>query len=118
MLLRFSKEIYSREALLKTAFCFTDTVYIHMQQDTYDWIVDWFPKNETSSIDSRAFENELIAQSLREEVSTQTQDLRKLILARAMASTLIEEDSAMENHVMPESNPEQILTGWFKLHHE
>lgn len=125
-MIRASKSLYSREVLLKTAYSFTDKVYLHLEQDEKDWIISWKSK-EGQVIDAGEFENELIAQSLREELLQQTMDLRKVILARAFASTVMDNQSlddaldqtvgtvvAPEN-VMPvtEKEKEAILRGWF-----
>lgn len=113
MELRFDKGIYDRRALLKAAFRFTDRCYIHLQQDQAQWIVSWREK-DGASVDSREFENELIAQNLRLQLLEESADLRKILLARAMASTVIQEvpvPSDESSSVMQDES--QILRGWF-----
>ena len=120
------KDIYSREVLLKTAYSFTDKAYIHLDQDKYNWIVSWKPR-DGQEIDAGEFENELISQTLREELLKQTMDVRKIILARAFASTIMDdwqEDDSPEQRtatqIVPETEmnvaedeKEAILRGWF-----
>ena len=36
-----NKEIYSREALLKAAYTFTDHAYLHLSQDKDNWIISF-----------------------------------------------------------------------------
>lgn len=125
-MIRVSKSLYSREVLLKTAYSFTDRAYLHLEQDEKDWIISWKPR-EGQVIDAGEFENELIAQNLREELLEQTMDLRKVILARAFASTVMDnqpaEDApgqavnapAVPEELTPvtEKEKEAILRGWF-----
>ena len=118
------KGIYSREVLLKTAYTFTDKIYMHLSQNEKHWIVSWKPK-ENENIPPEIFENELIAQELRERLVEKTADIRKLILARAFASTIIEEESFLaerdpedESEVFldeeKQESEEEILKDWFK----
>ena len=126
MIIRVNKELYSKEVLLKTAYSLTDKVYLHLEQDEKDWIVSWKPK-KSHDLNEGEFENELIAQALREKLISQTADIRKIILARAFASTVLDDQPGEINHTMPE-NVEQtiqedtvissqeeasILRGWF-----
>ena len=126
MIIRVNKELYSKEVLLKTAYSLTDKVYLHLEQNEKYWIVSWKPK-ENNDLNEGEFENELIAQALREKLISQTADIRKIILARAFASTVLDDQPGEINHTMPE-NVEQtiqedtvissqeeasILRGWF-----
>ena len=126
MIIRVNKELYSKEVLLKTAYSLTDKVYLHLEQNEKYWIVSWKPK-ENNDLNEGEFENELIAQALREKLISQTADIRKIILARAFASTVLDDQPGEINYTMPE-NVEQtiqedtvissqeeasILRGWF-----
>ena len=121
--IRLDKSIYSREVLLKTAYCFTDKAYLHLSQDSECWIVSWRAK-EGCEVDVGAFENELITQELRAHLVEQTADVRKLILARAFASTILEEDVGVDGGAdvsdplaaSGEGTEEEILKGWFDQH--
>lgn len=113
MELRFDKEIYDRRALLKAAFRFTDRCYIHLQQDGASWMVSWLEK-DGASVDFGEFENELIAQNLRLQLLEDSADLRKILLARAMASTVIQETPGQGAEAADtEQDESQILRGWF-----
>lgn len=125
-MIKVSKCLYSREVLLKTAFSFTDKVYLHLAQDEDNWIISWKPR-EKQDIDAGEFENELIAQSLRETLLKENKDLRQVILARAFASTVKdnkpgEAEAALNKEALqlpeetsPISDEEKadILRGWF-----
>ena len=124
MILKVDKRIYSKEVLLKTAYSLTDKAYIHLEQDEEYWIIHWDGKEGCQQTDVRELENELIAQQIREELLEQTADIRKLLLARAFASTVIEtvedaEDVApgKEDNNADKTDPyseKDILTGWFE----
>lgn len=107
----FNKELYSKSALIKSAYSFTDKAYVHIDANDIEYIVDLVEK-EGQSIDLKEFENEMLFQMTRLEVIEQTKDIRKLIVARAMASTLIEKNN---NDFSEESlADETILTDWFE----
>ena len=126
MIIRVNKELYSKEVLLKTAYSLTDKVYLHLEQDEKDWIVSWKPK-KSHDLNEGEFENELIAQALREELINQTADIRKIILARAFASTVLDdqpgeliysvpenvEQTIQEDSVISSQEEASILRGWF-----
>ena len=125
-MVKVSKSLYSKEVLLKTAFGFTDKAFIHLEQDEASWIVSWKPRAE-QEIDEGEFENELISQSLREELLEQTSDLRRIILARAFASTVMDDNQVDHPVSVPinapaiseeagsitEEEKARILKGWF-----
>ena len=114
----YSKELYSRTALIKAAFHYTDRAYVHLDCDDSSYTVDIVQKPE--------FDNTLLAQLAREEVYQKTKEIRKIALARAMASSVIEtnEDVLAEkqnDRKVPEplpleedtERPEDILKDWF-----
>ena len=111
------KLLYSREVLLKTAYSFTDKVYLHLSQNDTEWVVSWVPKEE-SDISPNEFENELISQQIRLHLLEKTADIRKLVLARAFASTIIDDqrtlaDETSELEEVTEESKTDILKGWF-----
>ena len=126
MTVTVSKSLYSREILLKTAFSFTDRVYLHLEQDGENWIVSWKPR-AGQNVEPGEFENELIAQSLREKLLEQNADIRRIILARAFASTVMDNRPGETVSFSPEDTPgvqedpaplteakkADILKGWF-----
>lgn len=116
MELRFVKTIYDKQTLLKTAFLFTDRAYLHLDQDEKCWLVSWKEKDE-NNIAPEAFENEMIEQLLHAQLLQSTADIRKLVLARAFASTIMDTEDAMDTDTCTtEKDADQeknILQGWF-----
>ena len=122
----YSKELYSRTALIKAAFHYTDRAYVHLDCDDSSYTVDIVQKPGCTPVDLREFDNTLLAQLAREEVYQKTKEIRKIALARAMASSVIEtnEDVLAEkqnDRKVPEplpleedtERPEDILKDWF-----
>ena len=101
MELAFSKGLYEKSALLKAAYSFTEVAYLHLSQDDKNWYVSWHNK-PGETLTSEAFENALIEQQLRKELLRESRDLRTVLLARAMASTLVETSQTADETL---SNP-------------
>ncbi len=119
MEIRVDKTIYTLDALLKAAYSFVEVAYIHLAQDDRDWIVQWTDK-EGCHTDPRALENELVTQQLRCRLVEQTADLRRLMLGRAYASTMLDNgvpdpdaDAAAGGTTEAEDS---VLRGWFDDH--
>lgn len=122
MLITVSKTLYSKEVLLKTAYSLTDKVYIHLDQNEESWIISWKSK-AGQQIDPGEMENELITQSLRAALLDQNAEIRKIILARAFASTILDDqkentDQALISEeqigfILDEEEKKAILKGWF-----
>ena len=113
--MRFDKGIYSLEALLKASYHFLDDAYIHLAQDDSDWIVSWICK-DGATITQNEFGNELISQQLRYQIVERTAEVRKLMLARAYASTLIDvrsEQTEEENDDDSNTTQDDILKDWY-----
>ena len=113
MQLRFDKNLYSKYALFKSSYTFTNRAYVHLDVDEKDYIVDIIPKEECV-IDVQEFQNEMLYQMTKQMVNENTKEIRKLIVARAMASTLIEQTGL--EHVEKTNNieaDESILKDWF-----
>ena len=109
---RFSKNIYPKNALIKSAYNFTDKAYLHLDENADEYIVSIIFKDE-STFDYDEFENEMLTQTVRYEVYKQTKDIRKLTVARALASTVIDElpnDEEVEDNDIDINN---ILIDWF-----
>ena len=117
MKIEVDKQIYSKEVLLMTACSFTEKAYVHLSQTDRNWVVSWTDKAGCHS-EYRDFENELITQQLREELIRKTNDIRKLTLARAYASTIIEENDQgnteeIEGISDSTADASEIMKGWF-----
>ncbi len=115
MQVRYCKALYSKQALLKAAFHFTDEYYVMLDCDNDYYVVEIIEKNEkqnTATI-SEEFGNELLAQMTRETILEETADIRKLILGRAFASTII--DSLEENGDDEESEEDPgLFEDWYE----
>ena len=109
----FQKEIYPRTVLLKAAFNFTDRAYIHLDSDDKYYIADIENKDGKFDISEKEFINEMLIQAARYQVSRDTKNIRELIYARAMASTLIEEESADSVEENESVDMTEILKDWF-----
>lgn len=118
MVAKFKKDIYPKSALLKSAYNFTDKAYVHIDADECYYIVDIQPKDgETIDIDD--FKNEILAQCVRIDINNKTKSIRELILARALASTIVnEKDNSIDDIEESENNIDidDILKDWFEKH--
>ena len=116
MELKYNKQLYPKEAVIKAAYSFTDTYYIHIDADLNYYIINIIPKVSNNADDiSKLFDNELLTQVARFYVANRTKTVRELILARAFASTVIE-DQHREYETDTVENIDQILTDWFELY--
>jgi len=119
MLMTFSKELYSKIALLKSAYAFTDRAYVHLDVNDQYYIVEVCPKDDCSPITEQEFMNEMLCQCVRHEIYQQTKTVRELLIARSMASTVIERPDPTVDEAVPmeqTGNEKQILTDWFEMY--
>lgn len=113
----FSKSIYSKFALIKSAFNFTDKAYLHLDEDEKNYIVNIESKPECKEICLKEFENEILNQTIRHEIFNKTKNIREITIARAMASTLINESINDLNENQNYTNDydiNNILKDWFE----
>ena len=111
---KYSKELYDKDVLIKAAYAMSDKVYIHLDVDKDNYLVEFSSKDLNDSNDyNRIFENELLAQQTRKIISNKTQQIRGLITARALSSTIVELKESNESN---ESgfDSESILKDWFE----
>ena len=113
MILEFSKEIYPKSVLIKAAYNFTDIAYIHLSKNEDNYVVEISNKEGKKALSSGEFENEMLAQTARYEVYMQTKEIRKLTLARAMASTLIGNDGDEGNQIEESFQLNDLIKDWF-----
>ena len=114
--LKFKRELYPKEALLKAAYHFIDRCYIYVDLTEDEYIVRITTKIDIpDDVTEHEFENELLAQTVRYHVYSQTHVIREILLARAMSSTITGSNTELENADLPDSldNLENILTDWF-----
>ena len=120
MTISLDKQLYSKAAILRVAYQFIDSVYIHISQSDASWIIEWTPKKEDCIIDARTFENEAVAQQLRLTLLEDTSDLRRIVLARAYASTVVDDEtpgdsssSTQQKYSSIPFSPDDVLKGWY-----
>ena len=115
MRFQYNQELYSKTALIKAAYNYTDKAFVHLDADEVYYYVDLVMKSENDTVSESEFVNEMLAQSIRHEVYLQTKNIRELMLARAMATTVIndydsEQDSETE---FDKYSEDEILKDWF-----
>ena len=114
--LKYNRELYSKIALIKAAYNFTDRAYLHLDADKSYYYVFISTKDGQPEVTDQEFENEILAQSARHEIYLQTKNIRELMLARAVATSVVaprdEAEIASENtHAFSE---DEILKDWFE----
>ena len=119
MIQRFEYDIdlYPREVLIKSAYRFIDEAYIHLDKDDDKYIVEIKDKDELRTVSKERFDEEMLIQSARFVVAKKTKDIRKMTMARAFASTLIDEHRVEENFDEEDNQigvSEDILRDWFE----
>lgn len=88
----YAKDVYTKEVILKAAYAFTDGVYIHIDTDERYYKITLKSKDDKYNSEEMLyadFENELIAQETRRMISENTKNLREMIVARALSSTIV-----------------------------
>lgn len=113
---KFRKELYSKSVLLKASFAFTDTAYIHLDADDEYYYVRVIPK-DGNDLEENAFINEMLCQAVRHEVYLQTKNIRELLLARAVSSSVLDTAPNPQNEremsLVEGSTEDEILRSWF-----
>ena len=110
---KYSKELYSKDVLMKAAYAFTDDVYVHLDCDNENYMVSVTSKlDESEENIFNKFENELIAQETRKIIAGQTKNIREMIVARALSSTMVHLN---EENVKDEESfdAKEISKSWF-----
>lgn len=109
----FDKTLYSKIALLKAAYNFTDIAYIHLESDEYKYYVNINMKPNHEAVSEEEFVNEMLAQAVRHEVFLQTKNIRELLLARAMSTSVVADTVENSEIVYSEFSEDEILKDWF-----
>lgn len=121
MRLQYDKEFYSKEALLKAAYHFTDRAYVYLGVEDGSFFVDFTVKGgiqfDKEKLENE-FKNELLAQVIHQTVSKETTVLRELLVARALSSTMVDEgisSDAAESPITEDAQDEldAIAKDWF-----
>ena len=121
MRILYDKEFYSKEALLKAAYHFTDKAYVYLGVENGSYFVDFSSKDGMSFDEDKLgneFKNELLAQVIHQTVSKETTVLRELLVARALSSTMVEESALPEPSEKPMTEAalnelDTIARDWF-----
>lgn len=108
----FSKKLYSKEAVMKAAYTFIDDFYLHLDCNTEEYLVEIESREEKKELNEKTFLNEVLIQETRRMIDERTKDIREMIYARAMASTVIEEHPLEEPKEVEDT--ERILVDWFE----
>lgn len=108
----FSSKIYSKEAVLMTVSEFSYSFDFHLSYENDEFKISCIPLGNIV-ITNRMFERKLIENSIRCNILSKTQDVRKLILARAFASTIIDLGENNAEFEQEEWNENEILKDWF-----
>ena len=118
--MKFRRELYSKIALIKAAYNYTDIAYIHLDADESYYYVTIEPKKEGQIVSNQEFINEMLTQSVRHEVYQQTKNIRELLLARAMATSIIVDENMVDDSEQRDDNftENEILKDWFVANEE
>ena len=117
MRLRFRREIYSLDSVMRAAYSFTDRVYVHLDADDKEYIVELSEKPGCQLPTAGDFDNELLGQQIRLSVFEQTKHLRELLYARALATSMVELPvSSTENLRCTGDSEQEVLVDWFEKH--
>lgn len=112
--MKFCKELYSKVALIKAAYNFADRAYVHLDADETYYYVTIEPKQKEKEVSEQTFINEMLTQSVRHEVYQQTKNIRELMLARAMATSVIVDEDMVDDMETDDTFAEnEILKDWF-----
>ena len=112
--LRFNKELYSKTALIKAAYNFTDRAYLHLDASDRYYEVTIVPKDGKGELSEQEFINEMLAQSVRHEIYGETKSIRTLLLARALATSVVGNiDDSADDPSDDSYSEDSILKDWF-----
>lgn len=121
MRIQYDKEFYSKEALLKAAYHFTDRAYVYLGVEDGSFFVDFTAKDgaqfDKEKLENE-FKNELLAQVIHQTVSKETTVLRELLVARALSSTMVDESISSDAAESPMTEDaldalDAIAKDWF-----
>ena len=120
--LRLNSQFYSKEAVLKAAYWFTDRAYIHVPESSADKLVVCIRlKTASPTLDNPKvlgieelvgdFCNSVLDFELRRQVDSETASLRQLILAKAFSESgvLEGEPPGSIDDPVAKSNPSSLV---------
>ena len=115
-----SKEMYTKDVLLKVAYLFSNRAYIHIElSENGNWQINMKMKDGFERVLPEEFENELLAETVRSKILKKTHTIRELLLARALSSSIVEDDNIIEKIVEEQDSTSDqelgnILEDWFE----
>ena len=117
------KEIYSLTALIKASYRFTDRAYVRLDATPTHYSVELTPKPNAEPFDEREFLDEILEESARSIVYRRTKNVRELLVARAVGSSLarIAEPTVDVEEVKERNDLEKeryLLKDWFEAGHD
>ena len=113
----FNKKIYPKIAIIKAAYMFTDRAYVHLDANEDSYIAEIVMKPGFEAISEMEFDNEVLCQTARYEVGRKTHNIREMMVARAISSTmLINEHSEGDDPYKEDeiTDTKDILVDWFE----
>lgn len=115
-----AKSIYPSECVIKAAYVFLEKAYILVDENEKYWIISLESKCEDADMNclKGEFQNELLSQVIRINVYKQTKNIREMLMARAISTTLIDRNESYiekneETSQIDENEFKKILTDWF-----
>ena len=113
-----SKDIYPLVSVKKALANFMEEIYIKINSNKDEIVVQIVPKENKEKLEKiiGEFYNELLRESLRYNIATETRNLRELIVGRALYTTCIDlEENQEENNYTEEEeySLDEIAVNWF-----
>lgn len=112
-----SKEIYSLNALIKASYRFVDRAYVRLDATSTHYLVELTPKPNAEPFDERELLDVLLEESARAIVYRRTKNVRELLVARAVGSSLariaepMSESEESEGETEGDLEKERLLLG-------
>lgn len=122
--INIKKELYPKEAIIKAAYHFINQAYIFIDMVDDEYIIEITKKTEDTNDLIKEFKNELLAQTIRHQIYLETHVLREVLMARAMASSIIGTATELSNAEVDEQISQDsedldiILKDWFETYEE
>lgn len=129
--IKLDKAIYPLIAIKKAISNFFDDVYVRIEEDNKNFIINFKLQNKQVDLEKiiGEFYNECLRESLRYEISFETKNIRELIVGRALYTTCIMFDKNEDNQeqtdelIYEEDNNteyslENIAVNWFEKYED
>lgn len=115
MNIKVNENLYSKNIVLKTCYTFIDSYYIAIDKEQDYFIISITAKDsECDNNISGEFWNELLEQKCKAIVSSESKNVRELILTRALYSTYIDMAKDEDVHTEQQYNLEDIAKDRFE----